>query len=285
LHISLSERKKNPYLVEVVNDPKTVINNRVANALNLFIFNKILKNANGISYVTENYLQKIYSPNKRRNNIDLIETYYSSVEIHKNDILSPRVISSNLESLKLIHIANTMFDNLKGQVTVIKLVKKLIDNNYSVNCVFIGEGDSINYYRKLVNDFSLQENIRFVGRINNRMVLNEYIDNSDIFVYPTHMEGLPRVLIEAMSRGIPVLSSPVSGIPELLNQEYLVNPDDVETFYNKITMLMLDYSKLNEMSSNNIRKSYNYTNDVLSKRRSYFYNHLKKIINQKKECL
>lgn len=273
-------KKKKPYLAEVVNDPKTIFNSGFINFINILLFKRILSDASGISYVTEFYLQNLYSPkiNKRIYNHNLFETYYSSVEIKKEDITEPRKFKQDPDIIKIIHIANTMSGNLKGQISIIKLVKKLVKNNYSVECVFIGEGDSIVEYQELVSDLNIQDNITFLGRIIDKSEIFSYIDKSNIFIYPTHMEGLPRVLIEAMARGIPIISSPVAGVPELLSVDFLHDPDDVDSMYKHVVRIFQNYEILTMMSEMNIKKVYSYASDKLNIRRLEFYEHLKKII-------
>ena len=62
---------------------------------------------------------------------------------------------------------------------------------------------------------SVLDQITFTGRVNRRQ-LSDILENSDIFVFPTAAEGLPRVIIEAMAKGLPCVISDVSGNPELV---------------------------------------------------------------------
>lgn len=68
--------------------------------------------------------------------------------------------------------------------------------------------------------------------------------NLDVYVQPSKQEGLPRSVIEAMSVGCPALGSNVAGIPELLDNDCLFNPDNnsqiidaIEGMLNKETMI------------------------------------------------
>ena len=91
---------------------------------------------------------------------------------------------------------------------------------------------------------------------------------------------MPRVLIEAMAVGLPCLSTPVNGIPELLDAKYLFDPDDVEGFTNKIESLLHTPSELKEMSVNNLEHAQEYKDSVLQSRRDIFYKKLKCIAKQ-----
>lgn len=272
-----------PHLAEVVNDPKTIIKMPILKQINLFLFKTIIKSALAVSYVTHTYLQNIYSPNNSRDvNSRIYETNYSSVELNPDDIKFPRNYSKVLTHISIIHISNTMHKDLKGHITLIKTLKLLIKNSYSVQCTIIGDGDYKRYYEKLVKKLKIFNSVVFVGNIKDRKIINEYIDKADFFIYPTKMEGLPRVLIEAMARGIPILSSPIAGIPELINENYLFK-NDPKLYFNKIKYLVENYHILNEMSKENITKSQSFLSSLLNEKRSYFYSILKKEIEQQQK--
>lgn len=54
-----------------------------------------------------------------------------------------------------------------------------------------------------------------------------FLDTVDIYIQPSKQEGLPRSVVEAMSRGCLCVGSRIAGIPELLSTKYLFNAGNV----------------------------------------------------------
>ena len=67
------------------------------------------------------------------------------------------------------------------------------------------------------------------------------LKKNDVFIFPSKSEGLPRAVIEAMAVGLPCLSTPVGGIPELIDEEYLFDPLDEMGFTNAIKRFLWGY--------------------------------------------
>lgn len=128
-------------------------------------------------------------------------------------------------------------------------------------------------------ELGIEEYVTFTGLLSSPQKVRDILIQADIFVFPTKAEGLPRALIEAMAVGLPCLSTPVNGIPELLNDKYLFDPLDVDGFVNKIIELINSPQILNEMSKENIEKAREYTLDKLKIRRTEFYMKLRKLVN------
>jgi len=116
----------------------------------------------------------------------------------------------------------------KGQRIIIEAVSKLSEelrNQISVD--FIGDGPERPILESLSFNLGIASQIHFLGSISNQEVY-KYLAENNIFVLMSKNEGLPISIIEAMRVGLPIISTRVSGIPELVNEGYngfLLNPD------------------------------------------------------------
>jgi glycosyltransferase involved in cell wall biosynthesis len=109
----------------------------------------------------------------------------------------------------------------KGYPYLIKACKILVDKNIDFQCIIIGDGPQKNYLKKLIGVNHLSKFVTLVGVIFQEKIIN-FLNKTDIFVLPciqsadNDMDGIPVVLMEAMAMKIPVISTHISGIPELI---------------------------------------------------------------------
>lgn len=91
----------------------------------------------------------------------------------------------------------------------------------------LGGGDPTPWMH-LAEQHGLSENVVFEGTLPAGEPVLQWLDEVDIYLQPSLREGVPRALIEAMSRGCPAIASDIAGIPELLPTEVLHSAGDVE---------------------------------------------------------
>ncbi|MDE1175187.1 MAG: glycosyltransferase family 4 protein [Edaphobacter sp.] len=130
----------------------------------------------------------------------------------------------------------------KGQRILISAAEQLRLQGRSFCLRFIGDGPDRHQLEALVTEKSLSDCIRFEGSINQDAILAFYL-NADIFALASFAEGIPVVLMEAMSMEIPCVSTSINGIPELIHDGcdgLLVAPSDVEGFTAALARLMDD---------------------------------------------
>jgi glycosyltransferase involved in cell wall biosynthesis len=85
-----------------------------------------------------------------------------------------------------------------------------------------------------------QERVHFVGRVDN---VTAYLQAADLFVFPSRREGLPNVVMEAMSCGLPVVTTPFIGLSAELGvagEQYLLAKHDAGQLYECIRQVLLD---------------------------------------------
>lgn len=274
-------RKHKPYVLEVVVDPlNAYAGNKLAAKVLTEQLRKSCLNANGVSYVTQYALQEQYPSRARisgKNTEEYFESYYSSIILKDGFFAPARDYSKIGNKVKLVHTANNINNDVKGHEVVIEVVKKLNDLGIDASVTFIGDGDLRPELEKMAEVLGVGTKVVFTGLLGSAMDVREKLLDADIFILPTKAEGLPRAVIEAMAVGLPCLSTPVNGIPELLEKEYMFDPMDSQGFTEKIIELLQNPEKMGQTSMRNINKAREYEETVLQQRRIEFYTKLKNL--------
>lgn len=282
--IFLFNQYERPYAVEVVSDPLQWLTGMLKR-ISVALLKYMCKNANGASYVTEKYLQTVYPSGKSiMPKSDKFETYYSSIVLDDNMIgEAKRYDDISGRTFVLVLVANAIENSSKGHYVAIRVLEKILKTGRKVKIKFIGEGKMTDDLKQTVADLGITDKVIFMGRISNRQTLLDEVRKSDLMIFPTKSEGLPRCVIEAQAVGVPVVSTPVGGIPELIDEKYLRQPDDVEGFVELVLRLMDSPQELEEMSKKGLENARKYTDRVLTARRSEFYAQLRKCAESKKD--
>ncbi len=271
--------RKAPFFLEVVNDPETFIHLRPAlRYVNQRMLRLMLGQASGASFVTKRILQAKYLTEERHALEDFVTSHYSSIELNEEWFSTPLEFKDRIEKLHLAHISNSIDNDIKGHEPAIRIVAKLKERGVDASISFIGDGSYVEQLKQMAAGLGISDRVHFVGRINGRHELLGYLSQFDLFLYPTRLEGLPRAVIEAMAVGLPVLSTPIAGIPELLAPEYMFEPDDIDGFAGAVARLRARPEELGLMSKTNIDKAREYSSDILDARRTDFYSRLKSIV-------
>ena len=100
----------------------------------------------------------------------------------------------------------------KGIIETIEAVKRLSEKYPALHLVVAGDGTFMDEARNLANR-SLKSKVSFLGYVNGEEKKRVFI-NSDIYVFPSHSEGMPTSVLEAMALGLPVITRPVGGLKD-----------------------------------------------------------------------
>jgi glycosyltransferase involved in cell wall biosynthesis len=122
-------------------------------------------------------------------------------------------------------------------------------------CRIVGDGPDCARLKSLVHRYQLQNRIHFTGRLPREQMF-EILANSRIMVLPTLYEGFPYSLLEAMSLGVPIITTRVLGLPEIIPEGkngILVNPRDVQGLADAVRVLLTDDELATTMGREGLR--------------------------------
>jgi colanic acid/amylovoran biosynthesis glycosyltransferase len=122
----------------------------------------------------------------------------------------------------------------KGFANLIRACAILVERGRSFRCEIFGEGPLEKELRAQIEDLGLQERIQLPGP-KPQHELRARLASASVFVLPSvpeadgGMDNLPTVIMEAMATGLPVVSTTIGGIPEMVGENetgFLVQPED-----------------------------------------------------------
>lgn len=184
------------------------------------------------------------------------------------DILEKRLekIDSNKSKIMLGIIGYT-HNKIKGIDTIIKALP-LLGESYTLEVV--GRGDH-SWLNKIANDLGVQEQVEFLGVLDGREKIFEWLDNVDVYLQPSLTEGMPRATLEAMSRACPVVSTSAGGLRTLIDEKYRIEIGDYKELADKIKILTKSPLCIRKESKKNyeVSKKFDYT--LLDIKRNMFY--------------
>lgn len=149
------------------------------------------------------------------------------------------------EKVRFLNIANLI--TLKGQAELIKAFTKISKYKDNVELIIAGEGELKEKLTHLIDTLDLNDKVKLIGLISREEVINQ-LDNCDVFVLPSHYETFGVVLIEALSRGIPVVSTYCGGPECIVNDSngILVQPKNVDELAQAMLKMYHEYDNYNK---------------------------------------
>ena len=131
------------------------------------------------------------------------------------------------------------FRKQKDHSTAIKAMDRIVNvlNRKDINLTLIGDGPERKHIESLIHQFNLS---RFVTLAGETTEIDKYYKSCDVVILPTHYEGLPIALIEAIQNAKPIIATNVSGVSEIVQDGFNGNLI-AENDFNALADLIVKY--------------------------------------------
>ncbi|MHA1902705.1 MAG: N-acetyl-alpha-D-glucosaminyl L-malate synthase BshA [Candidatus Thorarchaeota archaeon] len=111
----------------------------------------------------------------------------------------------------LLHVSN--FRPVKRVVDIVEIMRIIVDHHPRTRLIIAGDGPTRIEVERKIEELDLCNNVHLLGVKSN---IQQIMCSADIFLLNSKLEGMPLVLLEAMSCKLPVVTTPAGGIPELV---------------------------------------------------------------------
>lgn len=145
-------------------------------------------------------------------------------------------ISNNI--FKILNIGS--LTPKKGQILLLKAFYRLSIKHANIRLTIVGSGVEKNNLEKFIREKKMTGRVEIINRVDPSEIEGYYLD-SDLFVLSSRWEGCPNVLLEAMSYGLPVISTDVSGAVNIIENEvsgFIVRRGNTDEMSEKIELLI-----------------------------------------------
>src|SRR5262249_8026626 len=128
---------------------------------------------------------------------------------------------------RMLFVGNLEPSQHKGFPTLLQALTQLRERTSEWRLDVVGDGPERRSYERSAAELGLENQLTFHGS-QPKPVIAQLMREADLFVRPSRFDNLPCVVVEALASGLPVVSTTVGGIPEMVDDQAgrLVPPDD-----------------------------------------------------------
>jgi glycosyltransferase involved in cell wall biosynthesis len=156
--------------------------------------------------------------------------------------------SVNTDNARLINVCRQ--EKFKGTDVLLESLPLLLGDFPNIKQDVVGEGSALDQFKRDAERLGLTGCVNFHGKLDRESVIS-LLKKADLFCYPTRSDGFPKVVLEALACGLPVIATSVSVLPWLIGHGcgVLINKADPETLAQAVRECLSDSEKYRAMSA------------------------------------
>lgn len=215
----------------------------------------LLKNSDSLIVLAKEFKTKLIHCGYKK------EIFISTTKVDKDLIHGFETNRSRFNIRTFLFVSR--IEKYKGIYEAIELFVEIKKDDNNSRLLIVGDGSELNNVKTYINDNNYKD-IFFFGRLSGDQLAQKYYE-SDLLLFPSYSEGVPAVILEAMSFGLIIATTPVGGIVDFFdeNMGIFLHKDKPASNVVHIKTIMKDEHKINHISNYNF--NYSRTNFLSSK--------------------
>ena len=205
----------------------------------------VVRNAKSVTTVTENLTKAMQNHGLKNDNYVVLPNVVNLDMFHISE-------KKNNTPCKIIHVScfEDKSKNISGLLESLKIVEQ---KGIDFQCTMIGEGMDFDLMKAKAVELQLINKVSFTGLLEGQKLADE-LSSGDFLVLSSNYENMPVVILEALASGLPVVSTNVGGIKEMIDETkgILVEPRNKEALAEAIIKMIKTH---NEYDPDYLRKS------------------------------
>ncbi len=151
-----------------------------------------------------------------------------------------------------------------------KYIPELFEDTFfeenNARLLIIGDGPEKAILKQKIMNSKMKERIELLGSKPNNEI-DQFYRAADVFINPSYTEGFPRVVIEAMACGLPMIATNAGGTIDIFDnkqKEFIVDREDVNLFKEKLKKVLVDDNLRIELSNENVNRVRKFSTEAVS---------------------
>jgi glycosyltransferase involved in cell wall biosynthesis len=162
----------------------------------------------------------------------------------------------------------------KGQDVVIRAMPKVLARIPDAQLVIAGTGKDLLRLKRLTAQLQVEKNVTFIGEIS-EVTKALYLKNSTVFCQPSRVEAFGVVFLEAMAYGLPVITSRIGGIPEVMGDAgILVPPNDPIAVSHALLRVLTNHAFAGKLQTQSLERVKGFDWNAITRRYEKLYDAL-----------
>lgn len=190
-----------------------------------------------------------------KKNLEVVKTKTPKIVIENYSTIHKECLKRKNHQDKIILFLGFITE-LKGCFNIPDIAKKVIEQNANVKFILAGSGE-IEKLQDILEEKGISQYFSFPGWVRKEEKEN-LLKNADIFLLPSYTEAMPMSILEAMGYGLPIVTTNVGGIPQLVEDGkngYMTEPGNIDGFVKAILKLFGNDELIYDMGKEGIEKA------------------------------